>query len=108
MNKLKWGMVGGGEGSQIGPAHRLSAGLDGLFEFCAGALDHRAEQGREYAQRLGLPADRSYGDWQEMLAGEKDRDEGSIWSVSPHLTTHTLRSPKPFWKTAFMCCVKNR
>jgi len=89
MNKLKWGMVGGGEGSQIGPAHRLSAGLDGLFEFCAGALDHRAEQGREYAQRLGLPADRSYGDWQEMLAGEKDRDDRiDLVSVATPNDTH--------------------
>jgi len=89
MNKLKWGMVGGGEGSQIGPAHRLSAGLDGLFEFCAGALDHRAEQGRKYAQRLGLAADRSYGDWQEMLAGEKDRDDRiDLVSVATPNDTH--------------------
>jgi hypothetical protein len=53
-DKLKWGMIGGGEGSQIGPAHRLGAGLDGEFEFAAGALDHRPEAGREYGQRLGL------------------------------------------------------
>ena len=33
MAKLKWGMIGGGEGSQIGPAHRLGSALDGLFEF---------------------------------------------------------------------------
>ena len=33
MAKLKWGMIGGGEGSQIGPAHRLGALADGLFEF---------------------------------------------------------------------------
>ena len=72
---IKWGIVGGGEGSQIGPAHRLGAGLDGLFEFAAGALDHRAEQGREYGQRLGLAADRSYGDWREMLAGELARED---------------------------------
>ena len=39
---LRWGMVGGGEGSQIGPAHRLAARLDGLFAFEAGALDHVA------------------------------------------------------------------
>ena len=58
MSKLKWGMIGGGEGSQIGPAHRLGAGLDGLFEFTAGALDHRPEEGRAYGQRLGLDADR--------------------------------------------------
>jgi predicted dehydrogenase len=75
MNKLKWGMVGGGEGSQIGPAHRLGAGLDDLFEFTAGALDHRPEAGRTYGRQLGLDADRAYGDWREMLAGEKDRED---------------------------------
>ena len=73
--RLKWGMVGGGEGSQIGPAHRLGAGLDGLFEFTAGALDHRADEGRGYGQRLGLAAERSYGGWQEMLAGELARED---------------------------------
>ena len=75
MAKLKWGMIGGGEGSQIGPAHRLGAQADGMFEFAAGALDHRPDVGKEYAQRLGIAADRAYGDWQEMLAGEKDRDD---------------------------------
>ena len=75
MAKLKWGMVGGGEGSQIGPAHRLGSQADGLFQFTAGALDHRAEVGREYAIRLGLDKDRAYGSWQEMLAGEKCRDD---------------------------------
>lgn len=75
MSKLKWGMIGGGEGSQIGPAHRLGSGVDGLFEFVAGALDHRPEAGRAYGQQLGLSADRSYGDWREMLEGEKARED---------------------------------
>lgn len=75
MTRLNWGMIGGGEGSQIGPAHRLGAGLDGDFAFAAGALDHRPEAGRDYGQRLGLAADRAYGDWQEMLAGERGRDD---------------------------------
>ena len=74
MAKLQWGMIGGGEGSQIGPAHRLGAGLDGLFEFSAGALDHRPEAGRDYGQRLGL-GNRAYGSWQEMLEGESARDD---------------------------------
>lgn len=74
MKRLKWGMIGGGEGSQIGPAHRLGAGLDGLFEFCAGALDHRPDAGMDYGRRLGL-GDRAYGSWQDMLAGEKARDD---------------------------------
>ena len=75
MTKLNWGMVGGGEGSQIGPAHRLGACLDGDFAFVAGALDHRAEAGRAYGRRLGLVPDRAYGDWREMLEGELARDD---------------------------------
>ncbi|WP_127560094.1 Gfo/Idh/MocA family protein [Nioella ostreopsis] len=75
MGKLNWGMIGGGEGSQIGPAHRLGAGLDGEFVFVAGALDHRREAGRDYGKRLGLAADRAYGDWREMLEGERTRDD---------------------------------
>lgn len=74
MEKLQWGMIGGGEGSQIGPAHRLGAGLDGLYDFAAGALDHRPDVGIEYGQRLGL-GDRAYGSWQDMLEGEKKRDD---------------------------------
>jgi predicted dehydrogenase len=70
MTKLKWGMIGGGAGSQIGPAHRLGASLDGLFEFTAGALDHRPEEGVRYGQTFGL-GNRAYGSWQEMLSSEK-------------------------------------
>jgi len=87
--KLQWGMIGGGEGSQIGPAHRLGAGLDGLFNFAAGALDHRPDEGREYAQRLGLAADRSYGSWQEMLEGERNRDDRiDLVTVATPNSTH--------------------
>lgn len=75
MARLNWGIIGGGEGSQIGPAHRLGAGLDGAFEFVAGALDHRPEVGRDFGQRLGLAADRAYGSWQDMLVGEQERDD---------------------------------
>lgn len=101
MTKLKWGMIGGGEGSQIGPAHRLGAGLDGLFEFTAGALDHRPEEGREYGQRLGLAADRSYGDWKEMLAGESGRDDRvDLVSVATPNATH-FEITKAFLEAGF-------
>ncbi|WP_340161151.1 Gfo/Idh/MocA family oxidoreductase [uncultured Hoeflea sp.] len=89
MTKLRWGMIGGGEGSQIGPAHRLGAGLDGEFEFAAGALDHRPEAGRDYGQRLGLDATRAYGDWREMLEGEKSRpDRVDLVTVATPNVTH--------------------
>lgn len=75
MAKLNWGMIGGGKSSQIGPAHRLGSGLDGEFAFAAGALDHNPDAGRAYAQTLGIAADRAYGDWREMLARERARDD---------------------------------
>ena len=89
MTRLNWGMIGGGEGSQIGPAHRLGAGLDGDFSMVAGALDHNPEAGRDYAQRLGVSADRAYGDWKEMLAGECARDDRvDLVTVATPNSTH--------------------
>ncbi|MBW6495422.1 MAG: Gfo/Idh/MocA family oxidoreductase [Burkholderiaceae bacterium] len=89
MAQLKWGLIGGGEGSQIGPAHRLGARLDGLYEFVAGALDHRAEAGRAYGQTLGLSANRAYGDWREMLEGERNRpDRPDLVTVATPNATH--------------------
>ena len=75
MSTLNWGMVGGGEGSQIGPAHCLGARADGHFAFVAGALDHDPAKGWAYAQSLGIRAGRAYGDWREMLAAESQRED---------------------------------
>ena len=99
--KLQWGMIGGGEGSQIGPAHRLGAGLDGLFEFTAGALDHRPDEGRAYAQRLGLSAERAYGSWQDMLEGERNRDDRiDLVTVATPNATH-FEITKAFLEAGF-------
>ena len=100
MTKLKWGMIGGGEGSQIGPAHRLGAGLDGLFAFTAGALAHRPEYGIEYGQRLGL-GDRAYGGWEEMLQAEKKRDDKvDLVTVATPNSTH-FEITKSFLENGF-------
>jgi predicted dehydrogenase len=101
MAKLNWGIIGGGEGSQIGPAHRLGAGLDGAFDFVAGALDHRPEAGRAYAQTLGVAADRAYGDWREMLAGETGRaDRIDLVTVATPNATH-FEITKAFLEAGF-------
>lgn len=89
MARLNWGMIGGGEGSQIGPVHRICAALDGQFNMVAGALDADPEKGRAFARQLGIPADRAYGDWREMLAGEKNRpDRLDLVTVATPNATH--------------------
>ena len=101
MTKLKWGMIGGGEGSQIGPAHRLGALADGLYEFAAAALDHRPEIGRNYAKSLGVPENRAYGDWNEMLTAEvKRKDRIDLVTVATPNSTH-FEITKAFLEAGF-------
>lgn len=89
MTRLTWGMIGGGEGSQIGPVHRIASALDARFAFKAGALDADPAKGRDYAQRLGIAPDRAYGDWTEMLAGERTRkDKLDLVTVATPNATH--------------------
>ena len=71
MDKLNWGLIGGGDGSQVGFAHRAAAQLDGNFNFVAGALDLDPDKAREFGVSLGLDNSRSYGSWQAMLDAEK-------------------------------------
>ena len=59
--KLRWGLIGGGEGSQIGSAHRIGATLDGRFELVAAAMDIDPDRGREFALRQGVGAARAHG-----------------------------------------------
>ncbi len=99
--KLNWGMIGGGEGSQIGPAHRIGAQADGLFTLAAGALDADAAKGREFAQRLGVAPDRAYGDWHEMLEGERGRDDRvELVTVATPNATH-FEITKAFLEAGF-------
>ena len=101
MAKLNWGMIGGGKGSQIGPAHRLGALADGNFQLAAGALDHDPDAGRAYAQELGVASDRAYGDWREMLAGESAReDRVDLVTVATPNSTH-FEITKAFLEAGF-------
>ena len=101
MARLNWGMIGGGEGSQIGPAHRLGAQADGNFVLAAGALDADPAKGRAYAERLGVAADRAYGDWREMLEGERDRDDRvDLVTVATPNSTH-FEIAKAFLEAGF-------
>lgn len=78
---IRWAMVGGGRGSQIGYIHRASAARDGLFELVAGAFDINADRGREFGKNLGVNEDRCYADYKEMIESESNREDG-IQAVS--------------------------
>lgn len=94
-------MIGGGKGSQIGPAHLMAARLDGLYEISAGALDIDAQKGRAYARELGIADDRAYSDWRAMLDGEITRsDRIDLVTVATPNSTH-FEISKAFLKAGF-------
>ena len=70
MQKLKYGMVGGGQGAFIGGVHRKAAALDGQIEFVAGALSSQPEKALASGRELGLEDSRNYPTWEAMLEGE--------------------------------------
>jgi predicted dehydrogenase len=73
---IRLGMVGGGQGAFIGAVHRMAARLDGNYELCAGALSSDPDRAVYSAREIGLPEDRSYASYQDMIAGEALRNDG--------------------------------
>ena len=71
--KLRFGMIGGGQGAFIGGVHRIAAIMDGQAELVAGAFSSSPEKSHASGRELFVPADRTYGSYQEMAAAEAQR-----------------------------------
>lgn len=86
MQKLKLGMVGGGQGAFIGGVHRIAARIDGQWELVAGALSSDPERARASAAELGITSDRAYTDFNDMARAEAARDDGidAVAIVTPN------------------------
>lgn len=73
---LRWAMIGGGRGSQIGYIHRAAAERDHLFQLVAGAFDINPERCVDFGTNIGVEAERCYSDYKVMLAEEAKREDG--------------------------------
>src|ERR1700736_69034 len=84
--KIRYGMVGGGQGAFIGAVHRLAARVDDQYVLVARALSSDRKRALASAAELGLPADRSYGSYKEMAEKEAARDDGieAVSIVTPN------------------------
>ena len=83
-NRIRLGMVGGGEGAFIGAVHRIAARIDDRFELVAGALSSTPEKSQRSADALGIK--RSYGSFTEMAQKEARRKDGieAVAIVTPN------------------------
>lgn len=93
MKKLKFGMVGGGSGALIGAVHRKAAIMDGRMELVAGALSSTPEKSLAFGKEVGLPMDRNYESWQEMLEGELSLPQEERVNLVSVVTPNHLHFP---------------
>ena len=78
-DRIRLGMVGGGNDAFIGAVHRIAARIDDRFELVAGALSSTPEKSRASGEALGLP--RVYDDFKSMAIREA-RLKAGIEAVS--------------------------
>lgn len=78
---IRWAMVGGGYGSQIGYIHRSAALRDFNFELLAGAFDIDPARGKDFGMQMHVEPERCYPDYKTMFAEEAKRPDG-IQAVS--------------------------
>jgi predicted dehydrogenase len=90
--RIRLGMVGGGEGAFIGAVHRIASRLDDQYELVAGALSSTPEKARRSGEALGLAADRIYDDYESMAKAEAKRPDG-IEAVSIVTPNHMHAGP---------------
>ncbi len=68
--KLRFGLVGGGQGAFIGRVHATAAILDNRAVLVAGALSSDPAKAKASAPDYDIPPDRAYGSFKEMVEKE--------------------------------------
>ncbi|ABM58997.1 Gfo/Idh/MocA family protein [Verminephrobacter eiseniae] len=91
--KLRYAMVGGGNGAFIGAVHRKAMALDDQFEWVAGALSSTPERARVSGADLGLADARNHGCWQDLLNDELRRSPEERIDLVSIVTPNDLHYP---------------
>lgn len=92
MERIRLGMVGGGNDAFIGGVHRIASRIDDKYELVAGALSSTPEKSVASGEALGLK--RVYEDFKKMAAREARRKDGieAVAIVTPnHVHFHAAR-----------------
>jgi predicted dehydrogenase len=92
IDRVRLGMVGGGEGAFIGAVHRIASRLDDAYSLVCGALSSDPERARASGASLGLDPARTYDTYATMFAAERARTDGmeAVAIVTPNHLHHTV------------------
>jgi predicted dehydrogenase len=91
-NKIRIGLIGGGEGSFIGSIHYRAAILDGYFELVCGAFSRDPEKSSRAGERYHVAHERAYPSWEKMFETEAslpaDKKMEAIMITTPNNLHH--------------------
>ena len=93
MEKLRYAMIGGGQGALIGHVHRKAMALDGTMELVAGALASTPERALASGRELGIPDERNHCAWQTLLDDELRRPPSERIDFVSIVTPNHLHYP---------------
>lgn len=91
--RIRLGMIGGGEGAFIGAVHRHAAGLDGQYELVCGAFSRDTDNNTRTGESLDLPVQRVYASWESMLEQEALLPDDERMEVVSIVTPNHLHVP---------------
>jgi len=91
--KIRFGMIGGGEGAFIGAVHRHAAALDGQYELVCGAFSRDPVNNQRTGDLLGIADDRLYSSWQQLLTAEANLPADQRMEMLVIVTPNQLHVP---------------
>ena len=91
--KLRMGMVGGGIGAYIGGVHRMAAAVDDRIELVSGCFSSNRAHSIESGRQLGLPDDRVYATYRDMMRKEAKQPEDSRIDFVVIVTPNNMHYP---------------
>ena len=91
--RVRMGMVGGGQGAFIGSVHRMAAALDGKIDLVCGAFSQDFDNTRATGAELAIASDRLYASWQDMLEREAALPKAQRMECLSIVTPNHLHMP---------------
>ena len=89
-SKIKLGILGGGGDSLIGVLHRVASSMYDTYEVIGGVFNPNWEENIGFANKIGLPTNRIYRDFDTLIEKELQLPESERMQVVSILTPNFL------------------
>lgn len=89
-SKIRLGILGGGGDSLIGVLHRVASSMFDQFQIIGGVFNPNWEENIGFAEKIGIPANRIYKDFDTLIEEELKLPEDSRMQVVSILTPNFL------------------